>query len=504
MKTLRRSVGISVLVFGLVSCVTWTRAMAPLTPRVHEVLEEELKFGEPLFDAKAGLLVSPNAVESATVPVHRVRESGWHALGLLLRHGSGDDARAIQILDTILKQQISAPGEPWDGTFRRYPEEPPVPHGGVIWRDYDPNWRQFIGTTFALVLIEFPDRVPDDLRARMLTAIGRAADGEQHHGRLKPSYTNIALMHAFLCSFAGERLKRPDLSRVGAEYTEAVNKEFRAHNTFEEFNSPTYYGVDFYGLGLWRAYGPTERMRTLGAELEAELWRCTAAFYHAGLRNLCGPYDRSYGMDMTRYVALTGLWLRLVLDEKTAPFPKFGEPMDHVHDVFYAPCFAILGAQVPSDALDLFKKFPGERSVTRTLPGDRTATAWLGQRVMIGGEVTGLTREVGSTSQLHPGTIHWLTPTGQIGWCRVAQSPRIDAKASPEKLEIVASGDLTFRISSPGLRREDIQRDTWKLAGLDVAVNTDAKEITVTPGQDYLDVTYSSGTRWVLNTKLSP
>ena len=92
-----------------------------------------------------------------------VRESSWYALGLLFRDASGDRQRAAGILDAVLKQQYLIPGVKWYGTYRRTPEEPNPTGNPVIWRGYDPNWRHFIGTTLAMILIEFPDRISPDL-----------------------------------------------------------------------------------------------------------------------------------------------------------------------------------------------------------------------------------------------------------------------------------------------------------------------------------------------------
>ena len=47
----------------------------------------------------------------------------------------------------------------------------------------------------------------------------------------------------------------------------------------------------------------------LGGEMESSLWRDTTQFYHADLRNLAGPYDRSYGMNLLDYVSVIGIWI---------------------------------------------------------------------------------------------------------------------------------------------------------------------------------------------------
>jgi hypothetical protein len=309
-------------------------------------------------------------------------------------------------------------------------------------------------------------------------------------------------MHAFLCAFAGERCGRPDLAKIGTIYMEEIYAGFRAHNSFDEFNSPTYYGVDFYGLALWRAHGITPRMKTLGAELEAALWRDTADFYHAGLRNICGPFDRAYGMDMRRYVALTGLWVRLALPEDVAPFPPLGGEMDHAHDFFYAPCFTLLGVRIPDDALALFLKFPGEKLVTRTLPRGRTASAWLSENIMIGAESAGLSRGViDEKNQYQPATMHWRTPTGGTGWMRLVHAPRSDACAAVGTLTITGTGSYTFRVEAPIVTKDNFVRERWTLPGLNVRIESDANDFSISIGNGFVDVTYSEASHFTLRVE---
>ena len=76
-------------------------------------------------------------------------------------------------------------------------------------------------------------------------------------GRLQPSYTNIALMYGYLWAFAAVPSHRPDWANQ-AQWQESVYKLFKQHDSFFEYNSPTYAGADFYGLALWRDYGSTQ------------------------------------------------------------------------------------------------------------------------------------------------------------------------------------------------------------------------------------------------------
>jgi hypothetical protein len=480
------------------------KSLAGLAPRSRELLVASLKFSDGFWDDGTALLWSP-AAEDIVFPgqprPHRVRETSWYALGLLLRDAPGDQVRALRALRAVLAQQMVAPGEDWDGTFFRSPGEPPPKRGAIAWHEYDPNWRQFIGTTFALVLLDFEARLPADLRAQLATSIVRAVEGELHQGRLHENYTNIALMHGFLWSFAGERFHRPEWVKQGEAWTESVYRLYKEHDAFEEYNSPTYYGVDLYALALCRAHGVTPRIRALGAEMEAGLWRDIAGYYHAGLKNLSGPFDRAYGMDMRRYVSLVGTWLGLVLPPDLTPLPDPSGPMDHAHDYVVVPTYVVLGAQVPADALEHFKKFQGEHQLTRPITGPRVATAWLGEKVMLGGEFTGLTRSaVPPESQFHPATIYWRLPDGGVGWILLQASPRVDARAEKNRLSIEAVGDSTFRVNAPGLTPAQVARDRWTLPGLMVEVQTDSSAFSLSAAEGGLDAHYRGATRFVLRT----
>jgi hypothetical protein len=487
---------VSALLLGALLASVSLKAMASgAQDRERQMLASAMAFADRYWDESAGLLRSPVPDDSS---VHRVRESSWYALGLLMRDQPGDAARAFRILDRVLEHQFAAPGRPWDGTFRRAPEEPLPGPDAQVWRNYDPNWRHFIGTTFALILTGFEARLPAGLPARLEEAIRRAVEGELTQGRAEPYHTNIKVMHGFLWSWAGARLGRPDWIAGGERWAEEAAAAFAVHETFEEYNSPTYYGVDFYAFALMRRLGATEKIRTLGAQLEAGLWRDVGRFYHAGLKNMAGPYDRAYGMDMRRYVSLTGVWMGLVLPAELTPLPDPSGPMGHAHDFVFAPLYVALGAQVPAGVMEHFRAFQGERVLRRPITAERTATAWLGPEVMIGGEITGGTW--GATpgkGQFHPATIHWRVPGGEIGWVRLYASPPGDAEAGKGTLAITApaAGNFTFRVSVPGLEAGQLVRDRWTLAGLTLLIESDATTFALTPGDGFIDVEYRGATR---------
>jgi hypothetical protein len=497
------------LVF-LLACVV--RSEAVVTPRhvslasmdknTRELFKESMDLDAQLWDENVKMVHHPGyQPDGPRVGSCMVRESSWYALGLLLRDAEGDRQRAAEILDAVLKQQYVTPGVKWCGTYRRTPEEPDPTGNPVMSQGYDPNWREFIGTTFAMVLIEYPDRISPELSKRMYEAIDRSIDGEMKEGRLVPSYSNIALMYGVLWDFAGVHDKREGWQKLAGDWTESVYSLFKKYDAFDEYNSPTYYGVDFYGLALWRDYGSTERIKTIGGEMEASLWKDIASFYNPVLRNISGPYDRSYGMDMESYVSVVGVWMRTVLEAEHAPLPKITASTEHVADVWFAPHIAILGTRIPPDALSKMKRFEGDHLVHKQITAGRVATAWIGRDVIFGGESTSKTKDAGTTTQFHPATVQWRTPSGEIGWMRLVESPMVDATANQQGLTISATGTIRLRINAKEMVRARITETEWELPGLRVAVASDAKSFSVEKAEDAIDLVYAGMTQMKLAIK---
>jgi hypothetical protein len=279
---------------------------------------------------------------------------------------------------------------------------------------------------------------------------------------------------------------------------DAVYKLYKQHDAFPEYNSPTYAGTDIYALALWRNYGDTPLMRSRGQEMEAGLWRATADFYNANLRNISGPYDRSYGMDMQSYVSVMGLWLRTVLAADKAPLTAFDPPVDHVDDLWFVPPMVVLDTQIPADAMKQFESFPGEHQVRRPIADGRVATAWIGKTVIYGAEITAHTRDADAHSQFHPVTVQWMAPGGKIGWIQLVRCPAIDASADKNGIVISAAGDLSFRISAPGVALSQATEERWSLPGITVRIQTNAKHFTAVQHGKYVDVEYKGLTKMEL------
>jgi hypothetical protein len=399
----------------------------------------------------------------------KVRETSYYALDLLYRDGPGDRKRAEEALNQVLKNQYMTPGARWYGTFKRTPEEPDPGPNAVMWQDYDPNWREFNGTIFQMILIEYPDRISPELAQRLYKSIDMAVEGEKAEGRLVPTYTNPSLMYGSLWDFAAVHDKRADWKKESSDWIESVYGLFKKYDAFSEFNSPTYDGVDMFALALWREYGSTEQIRMEGGAMEAGLWKDIGDLFQPEIRTLSGPYDRSYGMENTGD-GLAGL-MRFAKDAKGKPL---GIDMGANGSGFSCQ-MAILGVRISEDSLGKMQKFEGEHFFKKQISDERTATAWIGKNVVFGGEATSKTRDVGHFSQFHPVTIQWRMPSGGIGWVRVAASPMIDAIADEHGISISTTGTIRFRIRANGLDAAKLTQTLWSLPGLRVAVSSDSQ-----------------------------
>ncbi|MBI5032911.1 MAG: hypothetical protein HZB51_20515 [Chloroflexi bacterium] len=474
-----------------------------LDANARDLFIASMRWAEDQWDQTMGLLWNANNSKTAT-SIHTIRGSVWYAFGLLMRNDCGDVARATRIIDTVLNYQLNAPQRVFHGTFLRAPEEPFPPDHALIWRDYDPNWREFIITVLALVLLEYSEQLAPLLIQKIHTAMRRAVEGALARG-LSAAYTNIALMYAFMLCFAGKRFNDAAWFDEGERMAREVYRLFKQHDAFAEYNSPTYYGVDFYALALWRSY-PTlsPLLAQLGNEMEATLWRDVAQFYHADLRNLAGPYDRSYGMNLLDYVSVIGIWMRLATNKHIAPFPDTDQPFEHQHDIGFVPLIAFLGAQVPADALEHFVSFHGEREIEHILADTlrRVATAWLGKDRMIGAEFTSCTPP--QSDQLHPATIHWRIDRSakHIGWVRAFYLEPIDAYACKNRLEISTTSEIAFLVHAVGTRMDQIERNVWRLPNLVARVETNAAEFQIQARNGFLEIRYRVATSQPIKCKI--
>jgi len=343
--------------------------------------------------------------------LHMVPNTAWLAHAFLGEDAAADRAEAVAAIEALLALQYDDPGKKFHGTFAQFLETPYPPEDALMWIQYDPNWRQFVGTTFALILEDFGASLPVALVARLEASFRLACDGEAAEGRLTATYANPALMASWLDAWFGRRVGDDALVARGESFARAVVAAHDESGAFEEFNSPTYYGVDLYALRLWIMFAPTEYFAEHGRRLETAVWRHVAAGYHAELRNYCGPYTRSYHPDATQSVTLFALWQWALFGRAHAPLPSLDDDViDHCHDLTAGPVFARLAAPPGDVDLAPFTRFTGERDFAQHLPNGRVVTGGVRAEFILGAEASD--NDWGGWAQFMPVTVHWREPTG--------------------------------------------------------------------------------------------
>ncbi len=393
---------------------------------IGEVLDLVRAMHDRLWDDDAGLVrLAPGAtpgLDLRPLGLHAIRET---ALGALLDLGDGRTDRAVRALDAMLVFQYDAPGTPWDGTFKVTAEEPDPPGGDAVeWQHYDPNWRQFLGTALAMALEGHEPDLPPGLSARVGQAAERCARLEPDD-RIAEWYTNPNLLHAWLQAWVGARVGDPTLLQAGEARAAAIVDRFDRLGDVDEYNSPTYDGIDLLALGLWVAHPPAPRFGPWGQHLLAALGERIAALYHPPTTSMCGPYARAYGIGLDRYVSLIGLWLVLAGQPELGVLPPvLDEHTVHAHDLFFAPAFATVAPSVVPHLAGVAASVPTERRQTF---GDVTAASRLDGTTAAGaarGPVPAFARD-----QFVPLTVHHRGPAG-VTWIGVklgADAEQIDA-----------------------------------------------------------------------------
>ncbi len=294
--------------------------------------------------------VTPN-LDLSGLSLHSVRES---LLGAHLDLSDGKIDRAVAILWSVLDQQFLESGYRWSGTFKVVAESAPPGADAQEWLHYDPNWRQFIGVLLALCLQRFEDLLPRELVTAIDRAIVCAVDGEPPD-RIPEWYTNINLLHAWLSAWVGIRADRVDLLEESFDRVAGIYARYVEFQDFDEYNSPTYDGIDLFALTLWRSVSPTPQFAETGWLLQQMLAKRMNDLFHPGLGAVCGPYLRAYGVSLRDYVALNGLWFVVLgVDRGTLP-NVLDAATDHIHDLYFAELFIWLSQidSIPLRRLDV-------------------------------------------------------------------------------------------------------------------------------------------------------
>lgn len=382
----------------------------------------------------------------------------------------------------------------------------------VIWKAYDPNFREFIGCCLALAMELFGDQIPQDLEDRILETMERAVEGSviRRQRDVHPMNTNIELMHIFTCDYFGARLDRQDFCRHGMEIARDFEEAYLVNHSVAEFNSPTYYCVDLRTLALCRRFAPDRSIRAFGERMEAALWENLAQFFNPALQNVCGPFSRNYAMDM-RLDTTIGALLYMVLGEERAPVP----PVDENSEIFGYPISVLAGTRAPEHLLPALREHLQDRQVQasfrelieRGAPGKNaplcTATAWIQRDYMIGA----LSGSKNTSGQLRAATAYWRAPDGSVSsmcllrrglgeGCEHYRTIYLNAQARRGEMDISVRFDVTrdmelfFELLGDNIVPRMISPQLWELPGMRVRVKTQTPLSGVKPCPGGVQVCY--------------
>ncbi len=400
-----------------------------------------------LFDNFLNYAIPPGTTQAQLLSAGSEKSIARIASGMLFRNGPGDVENASFILDYLVD---------------------------------DENHSPFVGCELILILERHQSKLDPALVSRIEEKLVLCAESAYAINE-RPTYTNMALMGAFVMTWVGVHADRPEIRDAGIRKSWAVFLLFQRNNTFSEFNSPTYGGVDMIAITMWRELGPTETMRRMGAIMEQAFWRELSAFYHAGFKNLVGPYFRKYGMDMHSYTAIIGIWIALAIDDlDKAPLPSSTDFENS--NIFSA---VQLGHSIPSpDVLQEFTEFSRSRYLERRVPSDisnigkeYTVTAMLHPEWMMGG-VSG---RVYAGGQFATGTLTWNSTDDSLAWLLVSGKDKLDVVVSTNSMQIRqtrTSTRIVFYVNCHDLTTNVINGTTWSLPGIKLKIDVDPSKVT--------------------------
>jgi hypothetical protein len=474
-----------------------------LPPNAHQLFSAAMAWLDARWDERDGLRFDParsyrgNTSEPAP---HYTRETAFYALGLFMR---GDPQKASLALEQVLRCQTNDRDKDYTGAFLRHPEEPPPPgRSAREWKDFNPNWREYIGITLAIILSEFSEHLSPELFKRTDTALRKCTAGALWR-RIPPEYTHIGMFKAFLLAFTGVRYGLEAWLEGGEMQGTEIFRVFNSHKCFPNFNSPGDYGMILLGAGLWGKYAPSTKMRSMADEMEEALWKQIAQFYHADMGNLAGPYERAFGMDMRQYASPLGLCIWASVGQEHAPCPDLAGSFAQEHEIASAIPLLAVGVACPEKLRHELEAFRMERHLHQVISGPAPealagqpsapaqhfiASAWLDKAIMLGAlgwgggdlpPVKNPNRPIAAPFASYPATVHWMAGENQLGWICAELPADASASAGPKILSIeclpteTTGGEdwsILFRFHSPSL--PIFALDKWTFPGLTVHLHS--------------------------------
>lgn len=191
--------------------------------------------------------------------------------------------RLERIADLAARMQFLKRGSYDDGNFFWYYRQRQV---------VDRNAGTFAMRGGSLLWLRDRDRIPEPARTKLRQVLEHATDGLITR-RVRPAYTNIAIMRAADLILLGESLDRPDAVVRGKRGLGEVCLDIDRRG-IAEYDSPTYFGVDLLSLQALATFARDKQARRQADALLKLFWSDIAANFFTPSRRLAGAQSRTY------------------------------------------------------------------------------------------------------------------------------------------------------------------------------------------------------------------
>ena len=309
--------------------------LQPLERALHEMHEQ-------LFDDDRAMV--------RLYGLYLVRET---ALGAFLDLENGNVTRAQRALREVLKHQYADDVDArWAGTFKTHAAQPDA---GTLdadgkprvreWRDYDPNWRQFMAMILEMTVRLYGHVLGDDLATEMRRAVRRAVLSEPE-ARISGRYSNIVLMQAWLHEAISEKRATESADSADATaFATPTNRwlkdaatQLQHDGDLAEYNSPTYDAISLLAGCLLLEHSTSSSAQRLGEVVISQVGERLSRVWHPRLGLQAGPYSRAYGVDPRKYICLMSV-LMSALEIRAAGPGHLNQNTTHLHDLYFFPLF---------------------------------------------------------------------------------------------------------------------------------------------------------------------
>ncbi|KAL2811435.1 hypothetical protein BJX63DRAFT_399265 [Aspergillus granulosus] len=479
-----------------------------LSDDVQVLFDESMTIQDAIYDPSASYLryfYYPLAAGS-----HETRSTVWYSVGLLQRNRANDIEEAVKILKNVIGDQEKNVSVQWYGDYTVYPEQPTVgslAYPPIIYNSWDPNWRGFIGTALIIIYEEFRSLLPEDVQDLILESLYNSTVGDSYRvggvdgDNLYPAYSNAWLMRTVVSSWTGRKFHDANMTAAGDRDAKDFFELFDGNHTLSEFNGPTYAGVSIYALTVAAKYlGATNSsIGQQAARAIQQIWDYESQLWNPRIRNIAGPWDRSYGYDMNNYVAIMSIWIWTLVGK--GGVWKSNSPiwtLAHADDFEIAPMIAVLSGfhktLIPPSIISRLQTFHGEHTYTGQAyapPADyepRNITTWLSSNLTIGtgsfnqSVVGGFSKD---SSSFSPAVVQWLRSDQSVGYFNLYPTETaLKAEVAPYALNLTyplgnVSSTFTFAVASNPLGKKSDITALDDLDGINIEVGGTVNPIPI-------------------------